>query len=87
LIFYLEPSQRKSLAPGQLIEVTPDVVNSWTTAPSKTLMVMRRNIWDQLTKPAFTDRVRELAPAADYRVFESKGDPAEIANKSDVRLW
>jgi hypothetical protein len=87
LIFYLEPAKRKSLAPGQLIEVAPETVNNWTTAPPKTLLVMRRDVWEHLTKSAFTDCVRELAPAADYRVFETEVGPAEIANKSGVHVW
>jgi 4-amino-4-deoxy-L-arabinose transferase-like glycosyltransferase len=87
LIFYLNPAQRRARYVGQIVEVAADGVGYERTIPPKTLLAMRSEVWTHMPKAAFPKGMRELPPAADYRVFEAESGAPNIAKRPDSRLW
>jgi 4-amino-4-deoxy-L-arabinose transferase-like glycosyltransferase len=87
LIFYLEPEQRSALRPGQIAEVDPRVVSSWSTLPSQTLLALPAETWARWSKSDLTQHGRQLAMAGDYHVVTSENSPLEVSERPGRRLW
>jgi 4-amino-4-deoxy-L-arabinose transferase-like glycosyltransferase len=87
IIFYLEPEQRRALRPGQIAEVDPRVVCSWSTPPTQTLLALSTATWARCSTTALAKHVRQLAVAGDYHLMATEYVPFEVGQRPGKRVW